>query len=136
MISSEGSASEHQANRLGEYKLTGVLADRPIYKNEERDEFLFYLRVSRFKSISYKKKWFMETKVFIVTNTYTFYKNKNISTLTKNNCRAKTKAFGWSVQKLASSTVDLLTGDLGNVFWIKFIIQFSSVDHYKRNGGE
>ena len=45
---SEGSASEHQANRLGEYKLTGVLADRPIYKNEERDEFLFYLRVSRF----------------------------------------------------------------------------------------
>ena len=42
---SEGSASEHQANRLGEYKLTGVLADRPIYKNEQGDEFLFYLRV-------------------------------------------------------------------------------------------
>ena len=40
-----GSASEHQANRLGEYKLTGVLADRPIYKKEEGDEFLFYLRV-------------------------------------------------------------------------------------------
>ena len=44
-FNSEGSASEHQANRLGEYKLTGVLADRPIYKNEEGDEFLFYLRV-------------------------------------------------------------------------------------------
>ena len=34
-----------QANRLGEYKLTGVLADRPIYKKEEGEEFLFYLRV-------------------------------------------------------------------------------------------
>ena len=45
---SEGSASEHQANRLGEYKLTGVLADRPIYKNEQGDEFLFYLRVRCF----------------------------------------------------------------------------------------
>ena len=45
---SEGSASEHQANRLGEYKLTGVLADRPMYKNEQGDEFLFYLRVRCF----------------------------------------------------------------------------------------
>ena len=46
------------------------------------------------------------------TNTYYLYFlwKKRISTNTKYNCRAKTKAFGWLVQKLASSTVDLLTG--------------------------
>ena len=34
--------------------------------------------------ISYKKKWFMETKVFIVTNTYTFLqKQEYINTYQK-----------------------------------------------------
>jgi len=42
-IESTGEASEHQSNRLGQYRLGGLFSDRPIYKHEERDEFLFYL---------------------------------------------------------------------------------------------
>ena len=43
-IETTGEASIHQGNRIGEYRLTGVLAERPIYKNTEREEFLFYLQ--------------------------------------------------------------------------------------------
>jgi len=46
-IETTGEASTHQGNRIGEYRLTGVLADRPIYKNVERDEFLFYLQSNK-----------------------------------------------------------------------------------------
>ena len=44
-IASDGGESlDHQSNRLGDYSLIGSLADRPIYKNLDRDEFLFYLQ--------------------------------------------------------------------------------------------
>jgi len=42
-IESTAEASEHQSNRLGQYRLGGLFSDRPIYKHEEREEFLFYL---------------------------------------------------------------------------------------------
>jgi len=42
-IASSGEAIKHQSNRVGDYSLSGVLSDRPIYKHEEREEFLFYL---------------------------------------------------------------------------------------------
>jgi hypothetical protein len=42
-IESTAEASEHQSNRLGQYRLVGLFSDRPIYKYEEREEFLFYL---------------------------------------------------------------------------------------------
>eukprot|EP00092_Neocalanus_flemingeri_P035239 GFUD01038343.1.p1 GENE.GFUD01038343.1~~GFUD01038343.1.p1 ORF type:complete len:1287 (+),score=506.35 GFUD01038343.1:270-4130(+) len=43
-IETTGEASNHQGNRIGEYQLTGVLADRPIYKNVDKEEYLFYLQ--------------------------------------------------------------------------------------------
>jgi len=46
-IETTGEARTHQGNRIGEYRLTGVLADRPIYKNVEREEFLFYLQSNK-----------------------------------------------------------------------------------------
>jgi len=46
-IETTGEARRHQGNRIGEYRLTGVLADRPIYKNVEREEFLFYLQSNK-----------------------------------------------------------------------------------------
>merc|ERR1719334_912772 len=42
-IETKGPAMDHQSNRLGDYRVTGVVADRPIYKND-KDEFLFYLQ--------------------------------------------------------------------------------------------
>lgn len=42
-IVSVGEASEHQSNRLGSYRFNGLYSDRPVYENEERKEFLFYL---------------------------------------------------------------------------------------------
>jgi len=49
-IQSSGEAINHQSNRIGEYSLHGVLADRPIYRNVEREEYLFYL-MSRNKGL-------------------------------------------------------------------------------------
>ena len=57
LISSEGDAMEHQSNRVGEYTLSGVVADRPMYKHEDREEYLFYL-MSRNKGL-----WMVGPKV-------------------------------------------------------------------------
>jgi hypothetical protein len=43
LVSSDGEAITHQSNRVGEYILSGVVADRPMYKNIDREEYLFYL---------------------------------------------------------------------------------------------
>ena len=56
-IESNGEAIDHQSNRVGEYNLQGVLADRPIYKHADREEFLFYLQ-SRNKGL-----WMVGPKV-------------------------------------------------------------------------
>jgi hypothetical protein len=42
-ISSTGRANYYQSNRVGEYRVTGVLADRPIYKHVAKEEFVFFL---------------------------------------------------------------------------------------------
>ena len=42
-VESTGQATVHQSNRLGNYSLIGRYNDRGIYKNEQREEFLFYL---------------------------------------------------------------------------------------------
>jgi len=42
-ISSDGESINHQSNRVGEYTLSGVVADKPMYKNIDREEYLFYL---------------------------------------------------------------------------------------------
>ena len=56
-IESNGEAIDHQSNRVGDYSLQGVLSDRPVYKNIDRDEFLFYLQ-SRNKGL-----WMVGPKV-------------------------------------------------------------------------
>ena len=49
-IATNGDAIKHQSNRVGEYLLYGVLADRPIYKHARKEEYLFYL-MSRNKGL-------------------------------------------------------------------------------------
>jgi len=47
LIQSSGEAQTHQRNRLGEYRLTGIYNERPLYTSvtsKNGDEFLFYLR--------------------------------------------------------------------------------------------
>jgi len=43
-IQSKGESINHQSNRVGTYSISGVFNERPIYKNDDREEFLFYLR--------------------------------------------------------------------------------------------
>jgi len=51
LITSSGGTAEHQSHRLGSYQVTGTSwSGRPIYKHQERAEFLFYLQ-SRSKGL-------------------------------------------------------------------------------------
>ncbi|XP_040583140.1 uncharacterized protein [Lepeophtheirus salmonis] len=42
-VSSNGLSTRFQSSRLGIYHQVGTLSSRPIYKNEQRNEYLFYL---------------------------------------------------------------------------------------------
>ena len=51
LISSSGGAADHQSHRLGSYLVTATgWSGRPIYKHQEREQFLFYLQ-SRSKGL-------------------------------------------------------------------------------------
>ena len=42
VIESHGAAAQHQAAKLGEYRIEGVREDRPVYKQLLGDSYLFY----------------------------------------------------------------------------------------------
>jgi len=72
-LESSGEAQTHQPNHLGEYSLTGIYNERPLYRSansiKQEEEFLFYLRkrsiglwmvgpeVSNFDEISLRTLW-------------------------------------------------------------------------------
>eukprot|EP00088_Acartia_fossae_P036367 TRINITY_DN3756_c0_g1_i6.p1 TRINITY_DN3756_c0_g1~~TRINITY_DN3756_c0_g1_i6.p1 ORF type:complete len:1426 (+),score=431.11 TRINITY_DN3756_c0_g1_i6:319-4596(+) len=57
LITSDGDAINHQSNRVGEYLLSGIVAEKPMYKHIDREEYLFYL-MSRNKGL-----WMVGPKV-------------------------------------------------------------------------